>query len=278
MDKLNFLIAAFILFVFAFAGNAQATNGHDGSNSTDNYTGNNNTTLANESNELQNISGEKSQLSTMNFYCDIDGDGFTGEESSISCPSDVNSMSCNLTKISNCKVINRQNESIILLCENNTKINCSVKSGVDCNDYNSSINSDATEICNGIDDNCNNKTDNDEKEDICPLLLYYCDRDGDGFISILPSGNCSTFNCIPSKCQNESKDDCDDNNATINTTTNMKEVILKYNDTKEMNLIATKMENSKILIYMVSLLFYLLVAFAVVVILSWIVFREKFHH
>ncbi len=277
MSKLKFLMVVFILFVFAFAGNANATNGHDGSNSTDNYTGNNNTTLANESNELQNISDEQSQLSTMDFYCDMDGDGFTGEESSVSCPSDVSSMNCNLTKISNCDVIDRQNESIILLYEN-TRINCSVKRGVDCNDHSPSINPNAAEICNGIDDNCNNKTDNDEKEDICPLLLYYCDRDGDGFISILPSGNCSTFNCIPSKCQNEHRDDCDDNDAAINTTANMEEVILKHNKTREINLTATEMENSKILINVVSLLFYLFVAFAVVVVLSWIVFREKFHH
>ncbi len=147
-----------------------------------------------------------------------------------------------------------------------------VTTGGDCNDQNSSIYPNATEICNGIDDNCNNKTD---EGNVCPLLLYYRDKDKDNFISIIPSGNCSTFNCVPPN-QKERGNDCDDNNATITTTEYMKGAISKYEQTKEMSLTATKIENSKILINIISLLFYLFVIFAIVLVLSWFVVKRKF--
>jgi len=45
----------------------------------------------------------------------------------------------------------------------------------DCDDTDSAINPDATEVCNGIDDNCNNQIDEGT------LITYYRDNDQDGF-------------------------------------------------------------------------------------------------
>lgn len=46
----------------------------------------------------------------------------------------------------------------------------------DCNDDNSNIHPNATEICNAQDDNCNNITD-----DNLPLTMYFIDENGDGY-------------------------------------------------------------------------------------------------
>jgi streptogramin lyase len=83
----------------------------------------------------------------------------------------------------------------------------------DCNDNNAAVNPAAIEVCDGIDNNCNGQTD---EGGICPVLTYYCDSDSDGFISAIPSSQCSTFNCIPSGCINTAGNDCNDNNTAIN--------------------------------------------------------------
>ena len=69
--------------------------------------------------------------------------------------------------------------------------------GNDCNDNNAAIHPNAAEVCNGVDDNCNGQID---EGGVCPTITYYCDTDGDGFISATPTGTCNTFNCIPAGC------------------------------------------------------------------------------
>ena len=47
----------------------------------------------------------------------------------------------------------------------------------DCDDSNNTINPDATEICNNVDDDCQNGIDIDATD----MLTFYEDIDGDGF-------------------------------------------------------------------------------------------------
>jgi hypothetical protein len=69
------------------------------------------------------------------------------------------------------------------------------------------------EICNGEDDDCDETIDEDSA---CQANSYYCDNDSDGDKSSIISGSCTTYNCIPSECQANAGNDCDDNNANIN--------------------------------------------------------------
>jgi len=82
----------------------------------------------------------------------------------------------------------------------------------DCNDNNPKIYPGAQEICNGKDDDCDGKID----ESACKSVTYYCDKDLDGFISVLSSGSCSSFNCIPNKCSSTKGTDCNDKDKYIN--------------------------------------------------------------
>lgn len=64
---------------------------------------------------------------------------------------------------------------------------CSMPSGyvtntADCNDNSSAINPNATEVCDGIDNNCNgNSDDADSSLDMSTTSIWYEDADGDGF-------------------------------------------------------------------------------------------------
>ncbi len=67
-----------------------------------------------------------------------------------------------------------QNSSAQTLCQNPGV--GYVTLGGDCDDSNASINPNATEICDGIDNDCNGLTD-----DGLLFAMYYVDADGDGF-------------------------------------------------------------------------------------------------
>jgi len=76
----------------------------------------------------------------------------------------------------------------------------------DCNDRDVAINPDATEMCDGIDNNCDGVVDEDSASD---AVTWYQDDDGDGH------GNSGSW---VSACTNppgyaDNADDCDDNNA-----------------------------------------------------------------
>jgi hypothetical protein len=51
----------------------------------------------------------------------------------------------------------------------------------DCDDANAAVNPDATEVCNGLDDDCDGDTDSaDEDVDLSEAILWYADADADG--------------------------------------------------------------------------------------------------
>ena len=76
------------------------------------------------------------------------------------------------------------------------------------------IYSPGTEICspNMRDEDC----DGYINEENCPTITYYCDVDYDGDISSIPSGYCSSYNCVPSGCSATMGNDCDDTNNLVN--------------------------------------------------------------
>jgi hypothetical protein len=67
------------------------------------------------------------------------------------------------------------------------------------------------ETCNGMDDNCDGQTD---EGGVCPSIFYYCDQDGDTYISSDTTGTCNSYNCAPFGCTATPGDDCDDANFT----------------------------------------------------------------
>ncbi len=77
---------------------------------------------------------------------------------------------------------------------------------VDCLDTNPTVNPDAEEICDGLDNNCDGEVDEGVK------IKWYADTDGDGY------GNISSLTeaCVqpPDHVSNDS--DCDDNSPTTN--------------------------------------------------------------
>ncbi len=89
-----------------------------------------------------------------------------------------------------------------------------VEDDADCNDNDETINPDAEESCNGVDDNCDSEPDEGE---VCPLVPYYCDDDGDGYAGTEPAGECSSYNCMPEECPAEAGGDCNDDDESINS-------------------------------------------------------------
>ncbi len=77
----------------------------------------------------------------------------------------------------------------------------------DCNDDNPNINPDATEICNGIDDNCDGNIDEG-----LTFITYYADTDNDGYGD---AGN-TVESCSQPEGYVTNSDDCNDNNQNIN--------------------------------------------------------------
>jgi hypothetical protein len=78
--------------------------------------------------------------------------------------------------------------------------------GGDCDDSNNVINPDATEVCDGIDNNCNGQEDEG-----LTFLNYYFDGDNDGYGIGNPTVSCSPINGYATLTG-----DCDDSNNAIN--------------------------------------------------------------
>lgn len=83
-----------------------------------------------------------------------------------------------------------------------------VDNNLDCDDTNPSVNPDASEVCNSIDDDCDGTADNNPIDG----ATYYEDADGDGF------GNATSFvtACSPVAGYVTDDSDCDDTDAGIN--------------------------------------------------------------
>jgi len=80
-----------------------------------------------------------------------------------------------------------------------------VGNDLDCDDTNASINPDAMEICNYLDDNCNGG-----EIDEFVVINYYLDSDGDGY----GDPNFVLYDCSLPSGYVENMDDCDDQLVT----------------------------------------------------------------
>ncbi|MEC7983936.1 MAG: MopE-related protein, partial [Myxococcota bacterium] len=136
--------------------------------------------ICNGSDENCNGQIDENSTTTTPWYADADGDGF----------GDPNSTS---------------NECIAP--------NGYISDNTDCNDNESAINPDATEICDNIDNNCNNLIDTDDSGlDITSQRPYYLDSDADGFGDL----NSPLISCSQPNGHSSNSDDCDDTNPNIN--------------------------------------------------------------
>ncbi|RME20297.1 MAG: hypothetical protein D6798_20790, partial [Deltaproteobacteria bacterium] len=79
----------------------------------------------------------------------------------------------------------------------------------DCNDRDAAIHPDATEVCDGIDNDCNGVIDVNDAVD---AVLYYQDGDGDGF----GDDSRTVSACSQPPGFVTSGDDCDDGDAATN--------------------------------------------------------------
>lgn len=77
----------------------------------------------------------------------------------------------------------------------------------DCDDTNATVQPNASELCNGVDDNCNGSVD----ENI-PTNAWYLDADGDSF----GTSGIVAYNCLQPSGYVADTSDCDDSDATIN--------------------------------------------------------------
>ena len=83
--------------------------------------------------------------------------------------------------------------------------NYTAASGGDCNDSSASVNPNASEVCNGVDDNCNGQVDEGAQQ----CVSYYKDADGDGY-GISTDSVCV---CTPYGAYTATQGgDCNDNN------------------------------------------------------------------
>ena len=94
-------------------------------------------------NDCDNVVDE--DVNVASWFADLDGDGF-GDEGDV---------------IEDCLILEGR-----------------VTRGQDCDDGSADVNPDATEVCDGIDNNCDSKTDDSSSADIG---TYYGDADGDGY-------------------------------------------------------------------------------------------------
>jgi len=98
-----------------------------------------------------------------------------------------------------------------------TEAACDVPSGYDadsgdCDDNDADINPDATEICDGIDNNCDDAIDDsDTGLDTSTQTTWYVDDDGDGYGDAIDSQQ----RCNAPSGYVDDSDDCDDNDADI---------------------------------------------------------------
>ncbi|MFT4975619.1 MAG: hypothetical protein ACI8S6_001506, partial [Myxococcota bacterium] len=82
----------------------------------------------------------------------------------------------------------------------------------DCDDNDSAVNPDATEVCDGIDNDCNGDIDDEDSGvDTSTASTFYADSDGDGY------GDASTTidSCAAPSGYTTDSTDCDDTDAVV---------------------------------------------------------------
>ena len=88
-----------------------------------------------------------------------------------------------------------------------------VDNSLDCNDADASINPDASEICDGADNDCDGLTDDDDDSiDLSTTTTYYDDSDGDGY----GDGSTGVESCRPPAGSVSDGTDCNDGDAAVN--------------------------------------------------------------
>lgn len=132
--------------------------------------------------EDDNCNGAIDEGAQMTFYADLDGDGS-----------------------GNCAV---------------SVVGCAAPAGYlpdcgDCNDNDAAVNRNATELCNGVDDNCDGQTDEPTAAD---ATVWYIDKDGDTFGSAAPPF-ASITSCSQPAGYVSNDDDCEDLKPEINPST-----------------------------------------------------------
>jgi hypothetical protein len=85
----------------------------------------------------------------------------------------------------------------------------SVDLATDCNDVDASINPDATEVCDGVDNDCDGEIDPSDSSD---SLTWYADVDGDGY----GDAAATALACDASDGWVADATDCDDEDAAVN--------------------------------------------------------------
>ena len=179
-------------------------------------------------------------LQTDNFYRDVDGDGFGDSNNMVTAcimpagyvknGDDCNDQDVNINPQSaeicdnadnNCNGIIDDNaafQTFYLDADNDgfgnpeiTIEDCEIQNGYalvagDCNDSDPMINPDASELCDGIDNNCNNLSDEN-----LSASVYFRDVDGDGYgVTSSTMTSCSQPDGFAAEAG-----DCDDSNPLI---------------------------------------------------------------
>ena len=84
-----------------------------------------------------------------------------------------------------------------------------LEDATDCDDTDAAVNPDATELCNGVDDDCDGTVD---EPDAADASTWYDDADGDGY----GDASASTTACDQPTGTVEDDSDCDDTDADVN--------------------------------------------------------------
>ena len=87
-----------------------------------------------------------------------------------------------------------------------------VSDDTDCDDTDSSVNPDATEVCNEVDDDCDGDIDDDDSDLADSVATYYTDDDGDGY----GDPDDSTDACAQPSGSVSDNTDCDDTDSSVN--------------------------------------------------------------
>ncbi|WP_052172354.1 MopE-related protein [Psychroserpens jangbogonensis] len=155
------------------------------------------------------------------YYADVDDDGYGDKWQVIYSPNPpagfvIDNTDCNDTDVSlwepQTYYVDSDGDGFgsttsELFCESSAPIGYS-DNDLDCNDSDATVNLDATEICDGIDNNCNGEVDEG-----LVMTTYYVDGDGDGFGSTTSEMLCESS--APSGYSDNDLD-CNDSDATVN--------------------------------------------------------------